>query len=150
MQEILEKKLVRTLILFTRRCIDVIELLRIVSFHGDQSLFQRMLVAIDRRAKKKKLDPLLEELSSTCFRDLVLEGGNLVVDSETEEGKTKADFVKNLFEASVLVANQQQSHTIKQHAELAHQACPTLFSSSQTTIFVGESILFQSLKEKDP
>ena len=110
-KEVVEKKTVINLILFIKRCLDIIEFLKIVSFDGDQSLFQKMLAAINSRNIKRKEELLVTELASTCFKDLVMEGGN---DSSSQEGSAKAEFLKNLFEASVLVANKQETKTIKQ------------------------------------
>lgn len=61
--------------------------------------------------------------------------------------------MKQLFESSVIIASQQtqgdKTGTIKRRAENIWRICPTIFSSSDTVTFVGESYLRQALREKD-
>lgn len=101
--ELIERKTLQQLVLFTRKCVDVIEFLRIVSFDGNQQHFQKMLYNLSKEeaAKKRALrdSRVLQEMAATCFRDMVLEGGcednglDFSVSSVKDEASPKAAFM---------------------------------------------------------
>lgn len=66
----------KSLLFVTRRCIDVIEFLKMISFEGNQLFFQQLLNNLRREDQKTGKTSILRELAGTCFRDLVLEGSS--------------------------------------------------------------------------
>jgi len=147
--------------------------MKIISFEGNQTNFAKMLANLNKEDtnKKKKSTSnsdtrILSEIADTCFRDMVIDGGCENDDLELSNlnitlTPKKGAFMKKLFEASVLLSNQlaqgdksrhfvNVSQVIEQKALYIQRLCPTLFSSSTTQTFIGESLLYQALKEKDP
>lgn len=115
---------------------------------------------LSKRREGLRYTGLLKEMAETTFKELVQQGGartvNLSASGEStasSSGGSKSMFMKYLFESSVLVAGLQaagdKTGTIKRRAEDIWRICPTIFTASDTTTFVGESILQQALREKD-
>lgn len=152
------------MLFFIRRCIDVCEFIKIVSFENNVILFQDLLAQLK---KDRRTSPLiLEEVADTCFRELVLEGTceELLIDegglTSNNSGCKKSAFINKLFQASVMVSNKvmnqsqpsknlNDAHWFKQRVAQIQNVCPTLFSSSSQQTFVGLTLLQQAIKEKD-
>lgn len=79
--EAIERKANNNLLIFIRRCIDVITFLKMVSFDGQTLKFKSMMnylykqhLGKHRERHQRNMD-LLIEISNTKFKDFVLQGG---------------------------------------------------------------------------
>ena len=72
--EVHERKAIKNLIVFVRRCIDVIKFLKIISFEGEQSqeLFQKMIKNIGGGGGSSGKAGFLKELADTKYKDFVM------------------------------------------------------------------------------
>ena len=173
--EAIEKRANNNLLIFVRRCIDVITFLKMVSFDGQTLKFKNMMSYIYKQHNGKHRDrhqrnmDLLVEISNTKFKDFVLQGGgntqdgiqdiniSLSFDSSIHVSKTagsmKNRLIKKLFEISTLFSlkndKQNKIQAIKEKAQHFKDCCPTLFTNEQTKKFIGESIIGQAMSEKD-
>lgn len=162
--ELVQRNSVKNLMFFVRRCIDVIEFMRITSFEANQSLFQKMLQSLSKE------DPagssLLKEVAETTFKDLVVQGEaqdntlDLSRTSGRHQAQPKSRLIQKLFEATITLLNSTSSKDkhkmrpdvaadIRNRVSDYQRHCPTLFSSSQVSNFIGESILNQALRAED-
>lgn len=70
--EVMERKILKNIIVFIRRCLDVIEFLKIISFEGNSELTKRLLGQVEQNEGGKDL---LAEVSKTTFKDFITKGG---------------------------------------------------------------------------
>ena len=71
--EVMERKILKNIIVFIRRCLDVIEFLKIISFEGNSELTERLLGQVQGSQAGGR--DVLDELSKTTFKDFITRGG---------------------------------------------------------------------------
>lgn len=181
-----QKKVLKSLMVFVRRCIDAIQFLKIISFREAsdakirRELFQAMMNQIQNSKDGKAF---LRELADTKYKDLVLQGGSqetlfecqqdesigqIILDalgSSEARGTGKSRLIRKLYDNCIHIAVAKENTrgsaggalsagfnvqtAIQQRALQIQTLCPTMFTTSQTTTFIGQSILHQAVSETD-